>query len=73
MHKLIITTSKGLDELLKTEVEQILSKFNQAEKFTGRSISANSEGINDDYELPTLQLQPGQVSFIGSLKDAYQL
>jgi 23S rRNA (guanine2445-N2)-methyltransferase / 23S rRNA (guanine2069-N7)-methyltransferase len=73
MHKLIITTSKGLDELLKTEVEQILSKLNVAVQVTDSHSGASSENVIDDYELPTLQLQPGQVSFIGSLKDAYQL
>ncbi|MFT6087904.1 MAG: 23S rRNA (guanine2445-N2)-methyltransferase / 23S rRNA (guanine2069-N7)-methyltransferase, partial [Glaciecola sp.] len=73
MHKLIVTTSKGLDELLKTEVEQILSQFNLASPILDISDSADSEDINDDYELPTLQLQPGQVSFVGSLRDAYQL
>jgi len=73
MHKLIVTTSKGLDELLKTEIEQILSKFNLAAPSTHTSDSEKSQENSDDYELPTLQLQPGQVSFIGTLRDAYQL
>ncbi|MFQ3250619.1 bifunctional 23S rRNA (guanine(2069)-N(7))-methyltransferase RlmK/23S rRNA (guanine(2445)-N(2))-methyltransferase RlmL [Glaciecola sp.] len=64
MHKLIVTTSKGLDDLLKTEVESILSTLNTA---------ACADETDDEYDLPKLQLQPGQVSFIGSLKDAYQL
>ena len=64
MHKLIVTTSKGLDELLKVEVESIL-----------RTLNSNLEANNaeDEYDVPKIQLQPGQVSFIGSLKDAYQL
>lgn len=57
MFKLIITTSKGLDELLKTEVEQLLQQLN----------------TDADYDVPSVQQQPGQVSFIGTLKDAYQL
>ena len=64
MHKLIVTTSKGLDELLKAEVESILNTLN---------CGVNADQSVEEYELPTLQLQPGQVSFIGSLKDAYQL
>jgi 23S rRNA (guanine2445-N2)-methyltransferase / 23S rRNA (guanine2069-N7)-methyltransferase len=73
MHKLIATTSKGLDELLKTEIEQILSQFNLAPASADISHNKDSEGSSDDYELPILQLQPGQVSFTGTLKDAYQL
>ncbi len=57
MFKLIVTTSKGLDDLLKTEVEHLLQELN----------------TDPEYDVPNIQLQPGQVSFIGSLKDAYQL
>lgn len=57
MFKLIVSTSKGLDELLKTEVEQILQRLNDS----------------PEYDVPSVQLQPGQISFTGSLKDAYQL
>lgn len=73
MHKLIVTTSKGLDELLKTEIEQILSVLNIVENPSDAKNNPSAEDESDDYELPTLKLQPGQVSFDGTLKDAYQL
>lgn len=63
MHKLIVTTSKGLDELLKAEVEKILEQLNNNGEKTG----------DHEYDVPHLQLQPGQISFVGTLKDAYQL
>lgn len=72
MHKLIVTTSKGLDELLKTEIEQILRTLNLVENPSDTNALATESG-QGDYNLPTLQLQPGQVSFEGTLKDAYQL
>ncbi|MBF7072798.1 bifunctional 23S rRNA (guanine(2069)-N(7))-methyltransferase RlmK/23S rRNA (guanine(2445)-N(2))-methyltransferase RlmL [Glaciecola sp. MH2013] len=57
MPEIIVTTSKGLDEILKQEVSDILRT------------SCKDKTV----DFPTLQLKPGQVSFEGSLEQAYQL
>ena len=58
MHNFIVTAAKGLDELLKIEIANLLS-------------GGNSELKNEI--LAKSKVQPGQVSFSGDISDAYKI